>query len=240
MRRFWVLGVSAGALLCAGPVMAATVAPGLSAPWYGQIHLTADVESQANSGKGVVIGLVDTGIVAGLYEFSGRVSSASSCAAKTFSCPNGALDGDGHGTATAAIAAGASSPSHSMSMSGVAPMATIVEEKALNDKGSGTTTDVANGIVKAVNAGAQVVNLSLTYAPTADIVSAINFAASKNAIVVFAGGNSSQALNGGANSTGFTAAALEHLVFVGSVDAKNALSSFSNTPGAGAISHSEA
>ena len=213
--------------------MAAIAGPGLSSPLFGQIHLTSDLEAQANGGGGVVIGLVDTGIVASHYEFSGRVSSASSCAAKSFACPNGVLDGDGHGTATAAIAAGASTSAHSMSMSGVAPMATIVEEKVLNDQGSGTTADVANGILKAANAGAQVINLSLTYAPTSDIVSALNFAASKNAIVVFAGGNSSQALNGGANSTGFTAAALARLVFVGSVDAKNALSSFSNTPGAG-------
>ena len=233
MRRILILSVSAGALVCASPAMAASFAPGLSASWFQQIHLTSDLESQVNGGKGIVIGLVDTGIVASNYEFSGRVSSASSCAAKSFACPNGALDGDGHGTATAAIAAGAYSSSHSMSMSGVAPMATIVEEKVLNDKGSGTTADVANGILKAVNAGAQVINLSLTYSPTADIVSAINFAASKNAIIVFAGGNSSQALNGGANSTGFTAAALARLVFVGSVSSKNTLSSFSNTPGDG-------
>ena len=234
MRRYWLLSVSAGALLCSGPAAAATAfSPGLSTAWFNQIHLTSALESQVNGGKGVVIGLVDTGIVANLYEFSGRVSSASSCAAKSFACPSGVVDGDGHGTATAAIAAGAVSLAHSMSMSGVAPMATIVEEKALNDKGSGTTADVANGIVKAVNAGAQVVNLSLTYAPTSDVVSAINYAASRNAIIVFAGGNSSQALNGGANSTGLSAAALSHLVFVGSVNASNTLSSFSNTPGAG-------
>ena len=234
MRSFWLLGASAAALVSAAPAMAATTfSPGLSAPWFSQIQLTSALEAQANGGKGIVIGLVDTGIISGHYEFSGRVSSASACAAVTFTCPAGVVDGDGHGTATAAIAAGAISSAHSMSMSGVAPMATIVEEKALNDKGSGTTADVANGITRAVQAGAQVINLSLTYAPTSDVVSAINYAASRNAIVVFAGGNSSTALNGGGNSSGFTAAALSHLVFVGSVNAKNTLSSFSNTPGSG-------
>ena len=94
MRRILVLGVSAGALVCASPAMAASVAPGLSAPWFGQIHLTSDLEAQANGGQGVVIGLVDTGIVASHYEFAGRVSSASSCAAKSFACPNGALDAE--------------------------------------------------------------------------------------------------------------------------------------------------
>jgi len=233
MRRIWLLGVSVGALACASPALAADYPPGLSAPWFSQIHLTSAIEAQVNGGKGVVIGLVDTGIVAGDYEVSGRVSSASSCAAVTFKCSSGALDDNGHGTATASIAAGAVSSAHSMSMSGVAPMASIVEEKVLNASGSGYSSDVANGIIKAVNAGAQVINLSLTYSPTSDIVSAIDYAASKNAIIVFAGGNSSAPLNGGANSTGFTTAALEHLVFVGSVSSKNVLSSFSNTPGSG-------
>jgi subtilisin family serine protease len=40
-------------------------------------------------------------------------------------------------------------------------------------------------------------------------------------------------LNGGANSTSFTAAALSHLAFAGSVNSSNKLSSFSNTPGTG-------
>jgi len=120
-------------------------------------------------------------------------------------------------------------------MEGVAPKATIIAEKVLNASGSGYDTDVANGITKAANAGAQVISLSLTYIPTASVVNAINYAASKGAVVVFAGGNSSAALDGGANTTGLTAAAQARLIFVGSVSATNTLSSFSNTPGAGSV-----
>ncbi len=234
MRRFLVLSVLAGVWPCAGSALAApNFSPGDSAAWFSQIKLTSAMEAQVNGGKGVKIGLVDTGIVASHYEFTGRVSTASSCAALSFTCSNGVFDDNGHGTATAAIAAGAFDTSHKTSMSGVAPLATIIEEKVLKKDGSGMSNDVSNGIIKAVDAGAQVINLSLTYTPTSGIVKAINYAASKDAIIVFAGGNDSAALNSGANSTGFTAAALSHLVFVGSVDAKNVVSSFSNKPGAG-------
>ena len=40
-------------------------------------------------------------------------------------------------------------------MSGVAPNVTIVAEKVLNASGSGYDTDVANGIIKATQAGAR-------------------------------------------------------------------------------------
>ena len=104
---------------------------------------------------------------------------------------------------------------------------TVVDRERAEQQGR------AVGITKAVNAGAQVINLSLTYTPTQSVVNAINYAASKGVIIVYAGGNSAMALNGGTNSGGFTPAALKRLVFVGSVNSQNVLSSFSNTPGGG-------
>jgi hypothetical protein len=208
-----------------------TFQTGYSSTWFAQIGLTGAIETQAKEGAGMTIGLVDTGVVPANPEVAGRVSGLSSCAAVTFKCSSGYVDDNGHGTATASIAAGAYRSGDLMS--GVAPAATIVEEKVLNASGSGYDTDVANGIIKAANAGAQVINLSLTYTPTAAVISAINHAASMGAVIVYAGGNSSAALNGGANTTGLTATALSHLIFVGSVNSASGLSSFSNTPGVG-------
>lgn len=227
-------GILAGGivgLLLAGPAMAQSVAPGYSAPWLAQIGVTSAIQTTANGGAGFNIGIVDTGVVTNHPELAGRVSTSSSCAAVTFLCSRGVTDDNGHGTSVASIAAGSTATGGLMS--GVAPKATIIAEKVLNANGSGYDADVANGIVKATNAGAQVINLSLTYIPTASVINAINYAASKGAIIVFAGGNSAVALNGGANSNGFTAAALSRLVFVGSVNSANRTSSFSNTPGNG-------
>ena len=229
--RKLLLGAAFAAMIAEPAVAAQSLQPGYSSFWWTQIDLNLALEATSSGANGFKIGLVDTGVVAGNAELVGRVSSASSCAAVTFKCSNGVTDDNGHGTATAAIAAGSTVTGGWMS--GVAPRATIIEEKVLNAQGSGYDADVANGIVKAVDAGALVVNLSLTYTPTAKVVSAINYAASKGAIVVFAGGNSAVPLNGGANSTGYSAAALNRLVFVGSVNSNNQLSSFSNTPGTG-------
>jgi hypothetical protein len=195
--------------------------------------LTSAIETQANQGAGITIALVDTGVVASNPEIAGRVSNLSSCAAVSFSCSNGFTDDNGHGTATASIAAGQYS-SNAM-MSGVAPAATILSEKVLNASGSGYDIDVANGITKAVNGGANVISLSLTYIPTQSVVNAINAATDAGVVVVWAAGNSAAVLNGGANTTGLSASALSHIIFVGSVNSGNTLSSFSNKPGTGSV-----
>lgn len=217
------------------------------APWLTQIGISDAVEQEANWGRGLILGDVDTGIIASNPAFAaGQVSSAhSACAAVTFRCANGFVDDNGHGTATAAIAASSTLSPLSGSYGGysvvrgevlgAAPDANIVAQKVLNASGSGYSADVANGIVAAATAGASVINLSLTFGNTADVVSAINYAASKGAYIVWAGGNSAQALLGGASTSGLSASAISHLILVGSVSAGNTRSSFSNTPGSGVL-----
>ncbi len=229
MHKAVLAGVSFSALALAGPALAAGT--NSSTGWLSAIGDTSAIETQAHNGAGVMIGLVDTGVVASNPEIRGRVSLLSACAASSFVCSSGYLDDEGHGTATASIAAGAFNASDMMS--GVAPGATILAEKVLDATGSGTDQDVANGIIRAANAGAKVINLSLTYIPTSTVVNAVNYATARGAVLVWAGGNSSQALNGGANTLGLTATSLTHLVFAGSLSASSTLSSFSNTPGGG-------
>jgi hypothetical protein len=231
MRRSHLPATAILTALATSPAAAQTFDAGFSASWLAQIGVTSAIETTAKSGQGFGLGMVDTGVVADHPELVGRVSSLSSCAAVTFACSNGAVDDNGHGTATASIAAGTTVTGGLMS--GVAPTATVIAQKVLNANATGSDTDVANGIVNAANAGAQVINLSLTYLPTASVVNAINYAAAKGAILVFAGGNSAGMLNAGASSFGFSAAALSRLVFVGSVGPANLISSFSNTPGSG-------
>ena len=217
------------------------------APWLTQIGVSDGILSAANWGKGQVLGTVDTGIVVGNTVFApGQVSNAlSSCAAVTFKCASGVTDDNSHGTAVAAIAAANAKMPFAVnyggyytpagSVIGVAPNANIVAEKVLNASGSGYSTDVANGITKAANAGASVINLSLTFGNTSDLVTAINYAAAKGAFIVWAGGNSAAALLNGANTNGLTATAVSHLVLAGSVNSKNTLSSFSNIAGSGSL-----
>lgn len=229
-------------ILPAGAASAATYAP-----WLRQIGVSDTVMSAANWGTGQMLGVVDTGINPTHPVFaSGQVSQAlSSCAAVTFRCSNGFRDDNSHGTAVAAIAAGNARFAWTTRYGGytttagsvisVAPNANILAEKVLNAAGSGYSTDVANGVRKAADAGAGVINVSITYGNTADIVAAINYAAAKGAVIVWAGGNSNVALLNGANTNGLTAQAISRLVFAGSVSPTNAKSSFSNTPGSGKL-----
>ena len=217
------------------------------APWLKQIGINDSIMSAGNWGKGQVLAVVDTGINPNHAAFAaGQVSTTlSSCAAVTFKCSNGYMDDNGHGTSVAAIAAGNKTFSSSSSYGGytvtansvisVAPNANIIAEKVLNAAGSGYSTDVANGIRKAADAGASVINLSLTWGNTSDKVAAINYAASKGAFIVWAGGNDAKALLSGANTSGLTATAISRLILVGSVSPTNSLSSFSNTPGTGGL-----
>lgn len=243
-RRQKILIVAiAAALSSAGSACAAAYAP-----WLMQIGVTDSVMSAANWGKGQLLGVVDTGIVANNAAFAtGQVSSAlSSCAAVTFKCPrSGFLDNNGHGTAVAAIAAGNSTSFFTASRGGyavsrgsvisVAPNANILSEKVLNAQGSGYSTDVAKGVIKAADAGAAVINASISFGNPADIVAAINYAAAKGAFIVWAGGNDGKTLLGGANTSGLTSTAINHLIFAGSLNSKNVLSTFSDTPGAGSL-----
>lgn len=220
------------------------------APWLTQIGLTDNIASAAKWGKNIKLGVVDTGIDASSSFFTaGQVSKKlSSCAALTFSCSNGFYDDHGHGTAVASIAAGSKifqSESNyggysvtANSIMSVAPSANIIAQKVLNASGSGYSTDVANGIIKAANAGASVINVSITYLNSQDIVSSINYAASKGAYIVWAGGNSNANLLSNVDTSGLSDAALNRLVFAGSVNASNERSSFSNTPGSGNLNAS--
>lgn len=235
-------GLLLALILPAGAAQAATYAP-----WLRQIGVSDTVMSAANWGTGQMLGVVDTGINPTHPVFaSGQVSQArSSCAAVSFRCSNGFRDDNSHGTAVAEIAAGNARFAWTTSYGGytttagsvisVAPNANILAEKVLNAAGSGYSTDVANGVRKAADAGAGVINVSITYGNTADIVAAINYAAAKGAVIVWAGGNSNVALLNGANTNGLTAQAISRLVFAGSVSPTNTKSSFSNTPGSGKL-----
>ena len=113
------------------------------------------------TGKGIKIGIVDSGINPNLSEFAGRIDPASGDVAGN----RGISDEGGHGTAVSAVAAAARNNSNTM---GVAFDATIISERA-DDPGSCARKDgcsffdsaIAAGIDAARVAGAKVINLSL-------------------------------------------------------------------------------
>ena len=68
---------------------------------------------------------------------------------------NDPMDGNVHGTHVAGIIAG------NGKIKGVAPNASILAYRVMNDGGTGTTDDIIQGIERAIQDGADVLNLSL-------------------------------------------------------------------------------
>jgi len=249
-------------LLLATLILAAAVAgnssralaatnPDAYSPQDVLIGATPAVQAEGNNGAGVTFGDIDTGITPQWVGFNSQYNSALAPGTSNINtsasavcmygvCPTGAFptDQNGHGTFTASEIVGGIP---SIGMEGIDPAGKMIAVQVLSANGSGYSNDVANGIVYAVNHGAEVLNLSLGPGGTAaqqaafyqSLASAVNYATSKGAVIVFAGGNSSQPLAGGSNITGFTDQAISHLIFMGSTNASKNLSYFSNTPGNG-------
>ena len=144
------------------------------------------------TGKGVKIGIVDSGINPNLPAFSGRIDPASGDVVST----RGVSDEGGHGTAVSSVAAAARDNQDTM---GVAFDATIVSERA-DQPGScassgGCTfydTGIAAGIDAARLAGAKVINLSLGGStPGTQLLAAMQRAVNAGIVLVIAAGNDS-------------------------------------------------
>jgi subtilisin family serine protease len=113
------------------------------------------------TGKGVAIGIVDSGLDTSNPEFAGRISSASADVAGA----RGVDGEDSHGTIVALVAAAGRNGSGVM---GIAYEATVMGLRA-DTPGSCATADgctfgdvaIAAGIDRAVTNGAKVINLSL-------------------------------------------------------------------------------
>jgi len=106
---------------------------------------------------------------------------------------NNPLDDNSHGTHVAGTIAAVK---NNFGVTGIAYNAKIMPVKVLDSDGQGYGSAIAKGIRYAVDNGAKVINLSLGGSASSDEQSAIQYAASKGAIVVMAAGNESESAPG--------------------------------------------
>jgi subtilisin family serine protease len=116
----------------------------------------------------------------------------------------------GHGTLVAGIAAAKSN--NSVGIASVCSNCRIMPVKVSQSSGIANYSDIAAGIYYAANKGARVINISLGgYSDSITVMDAINYALSKNIIIVGGAGNDNQ-------STPFYPAAYEGVIGVAGTD----------------------
>lgn len=198
------------------------------------------------TGKGVTIGIVDTGIDETSPEFAGRISTASRDVAGSRALTNPDSD---HGTNVAMVAAAARD---STGILGIAYDATIAMFRGdtvgtcatavPSDPKSGCTfsdNSIAAGVNAAVAAGAKVINLSLGGSPpNSTLRAAIANAAANGVVVVVSAGNDGDSTDPAVDpnnpdplAAGLRAAGNGNVIIAGSVDSTNTISTFSNKAG---------
>ncbi|MBC1300395.1 CARDB domain-containing protein [Trichormus variabilis] len=211
--------------------------------WGADAIKAPEVWARGYTGQGVIVAVVDSGVDYTHPDLSANMWRNSRETAGNgidddgngfiddvygwnfFGNNNNPLDDNGHGTHVAGTIAAVR---NTFGVTGIAYNAKIMALKALGGpQGTGSDDMVANSIRYAANNGARVINLSLGGSnPAPDILSAIQYAISKGAIVVSASGNEGQSL------PGYPARYADQFgIAVGAVNYNRTLTDFSNRAG---------
>nr|WP_052165724.1 type VII secretion-associated serine protease mycosin [Micromonospora purpureochromogenes] len=172
-------------LLVGAAAQPAVAAPQRAEQWYLD-ELRIDQVRKLSTGRGVIVGVVDSGVDATHPDIRGRVLPGGRSYGAT---GDGRADEDGHGTHMAGIIAATNAAADGVD--GIAPSARILPIKIKKGKGQASSQAVAQGIRMAVDGGATVVNVSVGGAAAASPgeKEAITYALSKDVVVVVSAGN---------------------------------------------------
>jgi subtilisin family serine protease len=193
--------------------------PGFSTqetPW-GVARIGAPSAWAHVTGKGVRVGVVDTGVNMSHLDLAGNVKAGFDAISET----EGVEDDNGHGTHVAGIIAAAD---NGFGVVGVAPEAHIYAAKSFDSKGKGMASDIIQGIAWCMEQGVRVINMSFG---TVDSGKALELAISKAAeagiLLVAASGNT-----GGQNSVLYPARD-PHVVAVAASTKDDQIAAFSSS-----------
>ncbi len=178
-----------------------------------------------STGNGVVVAIVDTGIA---YENYSNYVKAPDLADTSFvlgydfvNNDNHPNDDNSHGTHVAGTVA--QSTNNGLGVAGIAFGASLMPVKVLDKNGSGTYTNIANGIRYAADHGAKVINMSLGGpVPSPTLESALAYAYNKGVTIIAAAGND------GTSAISYPAAYDTYVIAVGATRYDKSLAYYSN------------
>ncbi|MFG1917523.1 type VII secretion-associated serine protease mycosin [Micromonospora sp. NPDC048898] len=189
-------------------------------PW-AQERLGVERAWPLSRGQGVTVAIVDTGVATNSPQLGGRVLAGVDLTAA--GQPRADDDCFGHGTFIAGIIGAA--PAAGTGFVGIAPEARILPIRVATSTDDGTAALLAKGIRTAVDADADIINISAsTQAPEPSLVEAIAYAEARDVVVVAAAANGAQH----GQQVAYPAA-LPTVLAVGAIDATGALAGFSQT-----------
>ena len=157
-------------------------------PWSGRLgpsfgsHLLDWLginASKENRGDGVVVAVLDTAISKSIVNPNANITQIDLFGYAQESAQAG------HGNAVASLLV-----ANDRILAGLAPSIELLSIPVLDSNGEGTAFDVAMGIVAAVDAGANVISLSLgSYSSSSLMKAAVDYAAAAGVVMVAASGN---------------------------------------------------
>ena len=143
----------------------------------------------SHGSAGLIIAVVDTGVTA-VADLSTQVLPGRSFVAGSADARDNSTIG--HGTLVAGVAA--ATTNNGIGIAGAAWNTSVLPVKVLDARGFGEDSQVAAGIVWAVDQGARVINLSLGGPGAGQVLcDAVSYAGSRGALVVAAAGNGAAA-----------------------------------------------
>jgi subtilisin family serine protease len=184
---------------------------------YFKTNSIESLKAVSNGGKGIRVGIIDSGIYTQHEDFQGAdIEEGYNFVTNT----TDTVDVDNHGTSVAGIIA--AQENNGKGIVGIAPDATLIPI-VVNYKGTGTVSHIVKGIMAAADDyNCKIINLSVgTRGDHLNSMSdAVEYALEKGIIVVAAAGN-----NG--NSTLIYPACLNGVIGVGAVDSEGNVASYS-------------
>jgi subtilisin family serine protease len=202
---------------------------------WGLTRISAPKAWRISDGRGAVIAVLDTGVDLKHPDLASKLVIYKDSDIIDPDGQNGPQDEFFHGTHVAGIAAAITN--NRMGVAGTAPGAKIMPVRVLDENGTGTTEQIAQGIRFAADHNADVINMSLGFpAGFSQVLSitgqleslqnAIDYAWGKGVTIVASAGNNSFPLCSDPGAS-------EHVVCVGATGPADRLASYSNFDSSG-------